>query len=102
MGAASGTSGGQVSDLREESGIGISDFLRTRNSRHFKSRTLEEIGTVNFRGHVVEICAIGENPDKESIHRHLEFIGISGIQVTSDLCTLKSRSMKLRSVGDNC
>jgi hypothetical protein len=46
--ATGGTSGGQVSDLREELGIGISEFLRTRNSRHFKSRTPEEIRTVHL------------------------------------------------------
>ena len=43
-----GTSGGQVPAASVESGINISEFLRTRNSRIFKSQTLEEIGTVHL------------------------------------------------------
>jgi hypothetical protein len=42
------------------------------------------------------------NPDKESIHRRSEFIGISGIPVTSGSCIVKSRSAKPRSVENSC
>jgi hypothetical protein len=45
--ATGGASGGQVLDIWEESGIGISEFPRTRNSRHFKSGTPEEIEIVH-------------------------------------------------------
>jgi hypothetical protein len=48
-----------------------------------------------LRGRVEEIDAIGESPDKK-VSIEVWFIGISGISVTSGLCTLKSRNVKPR------
>jgi hypothetical protein len=58
------TSGGQVSTAWVESGIGISKFLRTRDSRPFKSQTPKEIGTIHIRGHVAKICQWGKVPTR--------------------------------------
>jgi hypothetical protein len=48
MWATGGASGGQVSEIWAESGISITEFLRTRSSRPFESQTPEEIGTVHI------------------------------------------------------
>jgi len=59
-----GTSGGQVPAAWAESGISISEFLRTRNSRPFKSRTPEEIGTVHLVDTWQRFAPLGKVPTR--------------------------------------
>jgi hypothetical protein len=74
--------------------IGVSEFLRTRNSGHHKSRKPGEIGTVRqIRDAWQPSTPSGKVPiRKPSID--VWSIGISGIPWTWGLCTLESRNVK--------
>jgi hypothetical protein len=58
--------------------IGKSEFLRSKELGHHKSRNPADIGIVHQRGHVEEIETIGESLDRKS-SIGVWAIGISGI-----------------------
>jgi hypothetical protein len=52
-------------------GIRKSEFLRSKELGHHKSRNLDEIRAARLWGRVAEIQAIGESSDEEAAHRSL-------------------------------
>jgi hypothetical protein len=78
-------------DRRLVLAIGKSEFLRSKELGHHKSRNPEKSGPSIRGGRVAAIGAIGESPDRKSLIG-VWVIGISGILVTRCLGISESRS----------
>jgi hypothetical protein len=90
-----------VRDLARVGKIGKSEFSRSKEPGHRKSRNPDIIGTVHLRRTRGNHQRHREKSRQGSIHRSLKSSGYRD-PGTSGLCILKSRNAKPRSVGASC